>query len=411
MKSTLALLAVAASCASVHAHAGHAHHQHMHFHEKRVPNPTVDIVPGPTVTSYVLNGLPISVQEVREGIANGTLVWANGAPAVVAQPSSYPASTASPTSVWSSSTSSWSSPSAAWSPPASQQSSAPSSGGGSGVDTPFPSGQLSCDTFPSDYGAVPAPWLGLGGWTGIQNPGSNNGGFSDIETLTSGGSCGEGMFCSYACPPGYQKSQWPSTQGATGQSVGGIQCSNGKLELTNPGLANTLCISGDSPVNVQVQNTLGQSVAVCRTDYPGTESETIALNCPAGGTQPLTCPNAATYYTWQGAHTSAQYYVNPAGVSVSDACTWGSSANPWGNWAPLNIGVGYSNGAAWLSIFQNAPTTSASLDFSVEIQGENMSGTCRYSNGQYCGGANYDQCSSTTGCTVSCPSLTLATTN
>jgi hypothetical protein len=108
---------------------------------------------------------------------------------------------------------------------------------------------------------------------------------------------------------------------------------------------------------------------------------------------------------WEGSHTSAQYYVNPAGVSVEDGCQWGSNANPWGNYAPLNLGVGYSNGAAWLSIFQNAPTTDVKLDFDVEIQGDGISGTCRYSNGQYCGGANYDDCSSSTGCTVSCSTI------
>ncbi|KAI7373803.1 hypothetical protein KC336_g18132, partial [Hortaea werneckii] len=67
---------------------------------------------------------------------------------------------------------------------------------------------------------------------------------------------------------------------------------------------------------------------------------------------------------------------------------------------------GYSNGAAWLSIFQNLPTTSQKLDFAVEITGDGLSGTCKYSNGQYCSGENYDQCSSSTGCTVSLSSGT-----
>lgn len=399
MKLTITLLAAAVSCAAAKPHAGGHMHQHLHHHERREPNPVAQADPGPTVIAYVLNGQPISAAEVKQGIANGTLVWADGAPVINSAPPSSAQTTSTPSPSPSPTSTAQAAP-----PPAAASGSA---GGGQGVNSPFPSGQISCSDFPSDYGAVAAPWLGLGGWTGIQNPGSNNGGYSNIETITSGSCgnncCGEGMFCSYACPPGYQKAQWPTTQGATGQSVGGIQCTNGKLELTNPGLANTLCIQGDSPVTVQVQNTMGQNVAVCRTDYPGTESETIALNVNGGATQPLTCPNAANYYTWQGAHTSAQYYVNPAGVSIEDGCTWGSSANPWGNWAPLNLGVGYSNGAAWLSIFQNSPTTSASLDFSVEIQGDNMSGTCRYQNGQYCGGANYDQCSSTTGCTVSFP--------
>jgi hypothetical protein len=158
---------------------------------------------------------------------------------------------------------------------------------------------------------------------------------------------------------------------------------------------------GADAVTILVQNKLSKNVAVCRTDYPGTESETVPVNAQPGSTANLTCPDADNYYKWQGGKTSAQYYVNPAGVAVEDACTWGSSANPWGNWAPMNVGVGWSNGAAWLSIFQNAPTTDVKQDYTVEIVGDSISGTCRYQNGQYCGGANYDSCSSTTGCTVS----------
>lgn len=72
----------------------------------------------------------------------------------------------------------------------------------------------------------------------------------------------------------------------------------------------------------------------------------------------------------------------------------------------MNLGVGYSDGAAYLSIFQNLPTTSAKLNFNVEIVGnnggfENLSNRCRYQNGEYCSGANYQTCSSTGGCTVS----------
>lgn len=190
-------------------------------------------------------------------------------------------------------------------------------------------------------------------------------------------------------------------QGSNGQSVGGIECKNGRLYLTNKGLSDKLCISGASDVQIQVQNKLSSQVAVCRTDYPGTESQTVPLDSQPGSTTPLTCPNASNYYTWQGAYTSAQYYVNPAGVTVQEGCQWGSDANPWGNFAPMNLGVGYSDGSAWLSIFQNAPTTDSKLDFAVEIVGDGVSGTCKYSNGQYCSGVNYDDCSSTTGCTVS----------
>ncbi|KAF2858205.1 glycoside hydrolase family 132 protein [Piedraia hortae CBS 480.64] len=279
------------------------------------------------------------------------------------------------------------------------------------VDVEFPDGELDCSHFPSDYGAVAVDWLGLGGWTGIQSPGiSSGGGYGNIRTVSSdacSGSdcCSEGKYCSYACPPGYQKSQWPSTQGSTGQSVGGIQCKGGKLRLTNSDLSTKLCMPGASEVEILVENRMSQNVAICRTDYPGTESETVPLNAKAGTTSKLTCPDADKYYVWEGGYTSAQYYVNPAGVDVSDGCQWGSSANPWGNFAPLNLGVGYSRGSAWLSIFQNLPTTTASLDFTIEVIGDGVNGKCKYSNGEYCSGDNYDDCSRITGCTVGLLSL------
>lgn len=430
MKLSLALLsaAVVVSAAQPHRHS----HQHLHK-EKRAPEAAPDYVtiPGPTAIVYVLNGQAISEDEVQQGIRNGSLVFAQNGQLSSAAPSTYEApktqapTTQAPTTTTtvapapSSSSSSeqakvhepsfsipWSMPSSSAAPSAP---SAPSFGGGSdswgsdstGVDSEFPDGELSCSTFPSEYGAVPVEWTGLGGWTGVQSPGTSGyGGYSNIMTVTSGGSCTEGSYCSYACPPGYQKSQWPTTQGSTGQSVGGLKCTGGKLHLTNPDMSNKLCMTGAEQVTILVQNKLSKNVAVCRTDYPGTESETVPVNVQPGGSSNLTCPDADNYYKWQGSSTSAQYYVNPAGVSVSDACQWGDSSSPWGNFAPLNLGVGYSNGAAWLSIFQNSPTTDAKLSFSVEIQGDGMSGTCKYSNGQYCGGADYDSCSTTTGCTV-----------
>lgn len=469
MKYTIALLSAAVLATAAQPH--HRGHQHLH-HEKReaAPNPVADpdvvVVAGPTEIAYVLNGQSISEDDVMAGIKNGTLVWKQGggissvassseAPetssAYVAPTSSseWVAPTTSPESSWEPETTSqawsssaetssaWSEPStssSAWSAPASSSaapsyspsvsSSSGSSSSGSGddsnygsdfstgVDTDFPDGELDCSTFPSDYGAIPVDWMDLGGWSGIQQPGSllKRGGFSNILTVTSstcgsgGNCCTEGSYCSYACPAGYQKSQWPTTQGATGQSVGGIKCENGKLKLTNTAMSSKLCMTGTDQVTVLVENKLSNNVAVCRTDYPGTEGETIPLNTQSGSTSNLTCPDADNYYNWQGGSTSAQYYVNPAGVSVDNACQWGSEANPWGNYAPLNLGVGYSSGAAWLSIFQNLPTTSAKLDFTVEITGDGLSGTCKYSNGQYCSGQNYDQCSSSTGCTVNHPS-------
>ena len=227
---------------------------------------------------------------------------------------------------------------------------------------------------------------------------------SDIVTAVSGESCIDGAMCSYACPAGYQKAHWPSTQGSTGQSVGGLQCKGGKLYRTNKDHT-TLCIEGTG--GVEVENNVGEQVAVCRTDYPGTESETIPLGVEHGSSQPLTCPNGATYFHWEGKSTSAQYYVNNKGVSTQKGCQWGDGSEPIGNWAPMNLGVGYSSGATWLSMFKNEPTTDADLDFPIFLTGD-VSQECSYDgkgnfyNGDYRKGG--EKISSGNGCTVSFPS-------
>jgi hypothetical protein len=254
--------------------AAQHHHQHRHPQHKRESVVDED----KTVVLYELDGKPIPIQEVCSGLADGTLKFAdNDHPTGVCDNLNKPAAPVSTpeitptlapaqfielTSVLSSAPS-VSTPSASPvpSPPTS------SSSGATGLDADFPDGELDCSTFPSEYGALPLEYLGLGGWSGIQYVSYGGGFINHIVTAITGDGCTDGAMCSYACPPGYQKSQWPSTQGATGQSIGGIECRNGKLHLTNPGLSKKLCIPGVGGVNVQ--NTLGDGVAVCRTDYPG----------------------------------------------------------------------------------------------------------------------------------------------
>lgn len=422
MKLTATLALGAATVASVVAAQPHGH-QHRHAHPVQRDVTVTEELPGPTVIAFELDGYLISADEVCSGIADGDLKWADGAPpGNVCTSSSTP-----PTSTWtwsstststssssststSSSTTSWSStatsssvtaaqfyeaspssaPTSAWSAPPSSS----SGSGSSGLSSPFPDGQLDCSTFPSEYGAVSIDYLNLGGWIGLQSVTYSGNSISNIVTGNSGSSCEEGMMCSYACPPGWQKSQWPTTQGSAGQSVGGISCSGGKLHLTNPGLSNSLCIQGVG--NVQATNNAGSVIAICRTDYPGTESETVPTEIQSGQTQPLTCPDADSYYTWEGQSTSAQYYLNPPGYDQSQACQWGSPSQPIGNYAPINLGVGSKNGATFISIQANSPTTNAPYPGTVEIQG-NISGSCKYENGQYCSDAG---CNSN-GCTVS----------
>ncbi|OAL30609.1 hypothetical protein AYO20_08696 [Fonsecaea nubica] len=415
--SSVALTAVAASAtlAQPHVHK----HRHVHEHKERDVTETAWTA-GPTAYVYMLNGKQLSAGEVCEGLEDNELKFVDGQdPGVCSQVSttastSSTSSTSTESSTTPSTTTTWSaaassSPpaeffqkpsSAAWPSPSdsASSSSAPQSSsvssGGAGITAEFPDGQLDCSTFPSDYGAIPLDYLGMKGWSGLQAVSIAGGFVNHIVTGISGESCSEGMMCSYACPPGYQKSQWPSTQGATGQSVGGLSCSGGKLHLTNPGLSKSLCIPGVG--GVQATNNAGGVVAICRTDYPGTESETIPVELQSGETEQLTVPDAASYYEWQGQSTSAQYYLNPIGVSASQGCQWGSPGQNIGNYAPINFGVGAKGGITWLSIFQNSPTTNAQYQGTVELKG-NLSGSCKYSNGQYCGASG---CNSQ-GCTVS----------
>lgn len=118
----------------------------------------------------------------------------------------------------------------------------------------------------------------------------------------------------------------------------------------------------------------------------------VPLSCSAGSTKDLTVPDATNSYVWQGMSTSAQYYVNKAGIDIKDGCTWGQAGQGLGNWSPMIFGAGQSNGMKWLSISQNS-LNSAPLGFNVEIKGGNSE--CWYKNGKF---------SSGTGCTTAVPS-------
>lgn len=251
----------------------------------------------------------------------------------------------------------------------------------SGPNQPFQDGTIPCSQFPSGQGVIALDWLNQGGWSGIEN--------SDTST---GGPCQEGSYCSYACQPGMSKTQWPSNQPADGRSVGGLLCKNGFLYKSNPS-ANYLCEWG---VNAAyVESHISQGVAICRTDYPGTENMVIPTFVEAGSTLPLTVVDQDTYYQWQGKKTSAQYYVNNAGVSVDQGCIWGTPGSGVGNWAPLNFGAGSTNGITYLSLIPN-PNNRSPLNFNVKIVASDdssvVNGQCSYENGVYSGGAD--------GCTV-----------
>lgn len=106
----------------------------------------------------------------------------------------------------------------------------------------------------------------------------------------------------------------------------------------------------------------------------------VPLACAPGSIKPLTVPDAAVSYIWQGKQTSAQYYVNNAGVSIDKGCAWGKPGGGIGNWSSMIFGAGMSNGLMWLSISQNQ-LNPAPLNFNVEIIGGNS--VCKYENGKF----------------------------
>ncbi|VEU22016.1 DEKNAAC103041 [Brettanomyces naardenensis] len=284
----------------------------------------------------------------------------------------------------------------------SSSSSSPSSGSSSGVSSSsgsssggisgdlgafqgpseeFQDGVIPCSQFPSGQGVISLDWLGFGGWSGLYHP-------SDTST---GGSCDEGTYCSYACQPGMSKTQWPSDQPANGASVGGLLCKNGMLYRSNSD-TNYLCEWGSD--SARVDSEISDSVAICRTDYPGTENMVIPTVVNPGSESILTVVDEDSYYMWQGKKTSAQYYVNNAGVSVEDGCVWGTSGSGIGNWAPLNFGAGSTGGITYLSLIPN-PNNLQAANFNVKIVAydgsSDVNGECVYENGSY-NGAGADGC-------------------
>ncbi len=86
--------------------------------------------------------------------------------------------------------------------------------------------------------------------------------------------------------------------------------------------------------SVYAKNTQNQEVAFCQTVLPGNEAMLIATPVEPGSIAKLAVPDMSYW-----ASTAAHYYINPAGVSLADACIWGTPANPVGNWSPFVAGA------------------------------------------------------------------------
>jgi hypothetical protein len=392
------------------------------------------------VIKYVLDGHEILEEDVRLGLANGTLEWgADGnlstsskAPAALPTPPPPPASALSPSPSSSTkpeqnaqSAAPEPSPAETTTKPAEQPSSTAASKPTDSVPAPqvdptlktadqlvdedgycascdieFPNGKFDCSEFPYGYGAMPITQEGLGGWSGIQDPGyAGTDGYNDIKTVPSGscndGSCcTPGSFCSYGCPNPYLKLSFPKKQGVTGQSVGGLFCNEkGKLEMADGSIGKTMCGPGAKEMAVKVVNRLSKSVSICRTDYPGTESMTFPLTVGPGETGYLANPDQSKYYFWGGAATSAHYYVNNQGISEAEACTWAKPGDARGNWAPTIFGTSFDDRAShkgYSSLKQNELNRGTKLDYSISFEGDGVDCKCSYkkSTDQYCEGSD-----------------------
>ncbi|ODQ45266.1 hypothetical protein PICMEDRAFT_17752 [Pichia membranifaciens NRRL Y-2026] len=254
---------------------------------------------------------------------------------------------------------------------------APSSSGSSSGS--FEDGTIPCSQFPSVDGIVSVDWIGLGGWASVMG----------LDGSTSN-SCSEGFYCSYACEPGMSKTQWPSNQPSDGRTVGGLLCKGGFLYKSNSD-ADSLCQADHS--TGYVKSELSDSVALCRTDYPGSENMVVPTELQGGATQPLSVVDEDSYFKWGGKKTSSQYYVNNAGVSVEDGCVWGTSSAGVGNYAPIVIGAGSTGGLTYLSLIPN-PNNGNGANYNIKIEateGSSINGDCYYENGSF---------SSADGCTV-----------
>lgn len=245
----------------------------------------------------------------------------------------------------------------------------------------FVDGTLPCSSVPVGQGVISLDWLPYNGWASLLSVGG-----------VSSNNCEEGHYCSYACQAGMSKTQWPALQPSSGESRGGLVCQNGKLYRTNTA-TDYLCEWGAQTANAVSK--IDKVVSLCRTDYPGSENMCIPTRLTSGASKPISVVQSETYYKWLGQSTSAQYYVNNAGIDVEQGCIWGTSAGTVGNWAPVVLGAGKTAGVTYLSIIPN-PNNKTPPNYNLKIEaseGATMSGKCVYSNGVYNG-------QGTDGCTV-----------
>ncbi|XBW38552.1 hypothetical protein QEN19_004140 [Hanseniaspora menglaensis] len=327
-------------------------------------------------TSFVANSDEVSV--ATAAVVNAANVEATS----TTDDSTTAVSTTAPASTTASSTTATTSSSS------SSSSSSGSDGSLSAFESPsssFVDGTISCsdfDTLAQQDGVVSIDWLDYEGYASIMNM---NGDTSNT--------CEAGYYCSYACQAGMSKTQWPSSQPSDGRSVGGLYCgTDGYLYKSNTD-KEYLCEWGQE--SAYFKSEIDEEIALCRTDYPGSENMVVPTLLSSQSTEPVSVVIEDSYYQWEGKSTSAQYYVNNAGVSIEDGCIWSTSGTTVGNWAPLVIGSGYSSGVTYLSLIPN-PNNEEGTNYNVKIvarDGAVTVGECSYIDNVYTGDAD--------GCTFS----------
>ncbi|KAL4984824.1 hypothetical protein BDW68DRAFT_166258 [Aspergillus falconensis] len=208
-------------------------------------------------------------------------------------------------------------------------------------------------TFPTDAGLVAV------------TPSEMNAGWA----MSPDQSCEPGNYCPYACPPGQVSMQWDPD--ATSYSYpmsmnGGLYC-NEDGEIEKPFPDKPYCKDGTGAV--EAVNKCSDVVSFCQTVLPGNEAMLIPTLVEKVST--LAVPDLSYW-----CETAAHFYINPPGKDPETACVWGTSSNPWGNWAAYVAGANTDgDGNTFVKIGWNpiyledaTPFRSTRPQFGVEIE-------------------------------------------
>lgn len=182
------------------------------------------------------------------------------------------------------------------------------------------------------------------GMVAVQKQGKNAG-----WAMNTDQECSYGTWCPYACEPGKLMAQWDSSVTSytyPGSQNGGLFCdSSGNLQK---GFSDKdYCVDGKG--TVEAVNEASGDVAFCQTVLPGNEDMLIPNNIGKGSSSVLAVPGPDYF-----ASSAAHYYINPPGISTDQACQWGSSSNPYGNWCAYVAGANQdSSGNTFVKIGWN----------------------------------------------------------